>query len=100
MTVRALSGTERRDWLRLSRSENVGPATFRSLLDRYGSATEALAAIPDLAQRGGLGRSPKLYGIEAAERDIAKAEAYGARFIAMVEPEFKETVHPATIAAR
>ena len=88
MNGRVLTDSERRDWLRLSRSENVGPATFRSLLDRYGSATEALAAIPDLARRGGLGRSPKLYGQEAAERDIAKATDYGARFIAMVEPDY------------
>ena len=88
MTARALSDNERRDWLRLSKSENVGAATFRTLLKRYGSASEALRAIPELAKKGGLGRAPKLYGLEAAERDMANAAAIGARFIANVEAEF------------
>lgn len=88
MTARVLSETERRDWLRLSKSENVGTATFRTLLKRYGSAGEALRAIPELAKRGGLGRAPKLYGHDAAERDMANAEAIGARFIASPEAEF------------
>lgn len=36
------------DWLRLIRTENLGPITFYKLLDRYGSAANALAAIPNL----------------------------------------------------
>ena len=48
-----LSRDERRDWLRLIRSENVGPVSFFQLLERYGSATAALAALPELARRGG-----------------------------------------------
>ena len=39
-----LSETERRDWLRLARTENVGPVTFDQLLQRFGTATAALAA--------------------------------------------------------
>ena len=50
---RELTPSERLDWLRLIRSENVGPVTFRHLLRRFGSAGAALAALPDLAQRGG-----------------------------------------------
>ncbi len=88
MTPAPLSDEARRDWLRLSMSENVGPATFRTLLRRFGSATEALRAIPDLARKGGLGRNPRLYGQEQAERDLANAEAIGARFIASCEPDY------------
>ncbi|WP_373504525.1 DNA-processing protein DprA [Aestuariivirga sp.] len=88
MTGRSLSEDERRDWLRLSMSENVGPATFRTLMKRYGSAGEALRAIPELAHQGGLGRSPKLYGTEAAQRDLDRAAALGARFVAMPEPDY------------
>jgi DNA processing protein len=88
MTPGPLSDEARRDWLRLSMSENVGPATFRTLLRRFGSAGEALRAIPDLAKKGGLGRSPRLYGGEQAERDITNANAIGARFIASCEPDY------------
>ncbi len=83
-----LSEEARRDWLRLSMSENVGPATFRTLLRRFGSAGEALRALPELAKKGGLGRSPRLYGSEQAERDLANAKAIGARFIASCEPDY------------
>lgn len=44
---------ERLDWLRLSRTENVGPVTFARLMDLYGTPTEALKNLPDLAKRGG-----------------------------------------------
>ena len=38
--------------LRLIRSENIGPVTYRQLLRRFGSAAAALAALPDLVRRG------------------------------------------------
>ncbi len=41
------------DRLRLIRSPRIGPVTYRQLLERFGSASEALAALPDLAGRGG-----------------------------------------------
>lgn len=88
MTPAPLSEEDRRDWLRLSMSENVGPATFRTLLRRFGSAGEAIRAIPELARKGGLGRTPRLYGREQAERDLANAKAIGARFIASCEPDY------------
>jgi len=50
---RALSAEEKLDWLRLSRTENVGPITFYRLVERYGSVGEALAALPELSKRGG-----------------------------------------------
>ena len=48
-----MTNTELIDWLRLSLSENVGPTTFRQLLSFFGSATEALAHVGELAKRGG-----------------------------------------------
>lgn len=88
MTPAVFSDTERRDWLRLSMSENVGPATFRTLMKRYGSAAEALAAIPELSRKGGMQRTPKLYPREAAERDFERAHEAGARFITSQDPEY------------
>ena len=39
-----LSDRQRLAWLRLIRSENVGPRTFRSLVNRFGGAAAALDA--------------------------------------------------------
>ena len=50
-----LSAAGRLDWLRLIRSENVGPIIFQQLLDQFGTAGAALDALPDLARRGGGG---------------------------------------------
>jgi len=50
---RELSAKDRLDWLRLIRTENVGPVTFRHLLARFGTAGTALEALPELARRGG-----------------------------------------------
>ncbi|MEM7650594.1 MAG: DNA-processing protein DprA [Pseudomonadota bacterium] len=49
----SLNDSEKLNWLRLSRTENVGPITFYRLLEAYGSAAEALEALPELAKRGG-----------------------------------------------
>ena len=38
--------------LRLIRTTNIGPMTFRLLLQRYGSPRAALDAVPELARRG------------------------------------------------
>ena len=70
------------DRLRLIRTAGIGPIAFRQLLLRFGSASEALAAIPDLARRGG-GRSPSLFARDAAEREIAAVEALGARYLSI-----------------
>lgn len=83
-----LSEEERLNWLRLSKSENVGPATFKTLLKRYQSATEALRALPELTRKGGLGRPPRIYPRERAEQDFESATAFGARFITMVDPDY------------
>ena len=68
--------------LRLIRSPSIGPVSFRQLLARFGSAEAALAAVPDLAARGG-GRSPNLISPAVAEREIAQVEALGARYLVL-----------------
>src|SRR5262245_30896869 len=72
VTARArLSDEERLDWLRLIRSENVGPRTFRALLEHFGSARAALDALPDLARRGGAARPTRVCSRAEAERELA-----------------------------
>ena len=64
------------------RSPGIGPVTFRQLLARFGSAGEALAAVPDLARRGG-GATPRLCTRDEAEREIAKVDKLGARYLTL-----------------
>ena len=40
--------------LRLIRTPNIGPMNFSLLLQRYGSATAALRAVPELASVAGV----------------------------------------------
>jgi DNA processing protein len=66
--------------LRLIRSENIGPVTYFQLISRFGSAAAALAAVPDLAARGG-GRAPRLASRASAEREIEQVARLGARYL-------------------
>jgi len=61
---------EKLSWLRLYRSENVGPATFFALMARHRSPEGALAALPDLAKRGGLKRQIKLADLSERNRRL------------------------------
>jgi DNA processing protein len=56
--------------------------TFRQLIARFGTASAALAAVPDLARRGG-GKPPVLRSRDDAEREIARVEKLGARYLAL-----------------
>lgn len=68
------------DLVRLARSRNVGPASFRRLLSRYGTAARALEALPDLAARGGE-RGYRLADEAAALAEVEAAAATGARMV-------------------
>jgi len=85
---RPFSDAERLAWLRLIRSENVGPVTFFRLLERFGTAARALDAIPDLARKGGRARPIRVCPKAAAERELMAAERAGARLLCSPEPDF------------
>ncbi|WP_269713608.1 DNA-processing protein DprA [Caulobacter sp. NIBR2454] len=88
MTAGPLSDRERIAWLRLSRTENVGPVTFEQLVTRFGSASAALAALPDLARRGGRIDPLTIPTQAQAEDEFAAGHKLGARLLAACEPEF------------
>ena len=88
MTGKTLAEKERIDWLRLARTESVGPVTFAHLIMRYGSPTRALEALPGLARRGGSAATPIIPGSSQAEAELAAGAALGARLIAACEPDF------------
>lgn len=92
---RRLTDSQRIDWLRLIRSENVGPRTFRSLVNHFGSAGEALACLPDLARRGGASRPGRLCGEAAARDELAAARRTGVSLLASGETGYPP--HLATI---
>ncbi|MBB5752677.1 DNA-processing protein DprA [Prosthecomicrobium pneumaticum] len=81
-----LGAAQRVAWLRLIRSENVGPATFRDLLNHFGSAAAALDALPRLAQRGG--RPIRIASAADAEREIEALDRLGGRFVGIGEPDY------------
>lgn len=83
-----LSDTEKRDWLRLIRSENVGPVTFHSILRYYGSAAKAVDALPAMAKRTGARRNIKLATKDVAEREWSALLKAGAELIAWGEPSY------------
>lgn len=68
------------DRVRLIRTPGIGPITYRQLLLRFGSAEAALAAIPELARRGG-GKAPAIFSRSAAHRECAEVEKAGARYL-------------------
>ena len=80
-----LSDAQRFDWLRLWRSENIGPRTFWALIHRYGSAGAALATLPRLMPRG---RPAKIAASEDIEREFEAAARCGAVFAAMGEADY------------
>jgi DNA processing protein len=83
-----LSEEQRLDWLCLIRSDNVGPRTFRALVNHYGGARAALAALPDLARRGGASRATRVHSRQDAERELKAAKALGVAFVALGEPDY------------
>jgi DNA processing protein len=88
-TALRLTDRQRLDWLRLARSENVGPRTFRELINLYGSAAAALEALPDLSRRGGA-RSIRIATLAEVEREMARAAALGVRFVALGERDYPD----------
>ncbi len=83
-----LTDEQRFDWLRLVRSENVGPRTFRALITNCGGARAALKALPELARRGGARRTIRVASADEVERELIAALKMGVRFIALGEPEY------------
>jgi DNA processing protein len=83
-----LSDAQRIDWLRLIRSDNVGPRTFRSLVNHFGSARNALERLPELARRGGAARSGRICSEQEALAELAAGKKLGVHLLAPGEPGY------------
>ena len=94
MTPAPLDMSERLDRLRLIRSENVGPITFRQLLIRFGTATRALEAIPSLANKGGRKRRLRIASRAEAQSELDALTRIGGHMVHWGQPDY-----PAALAA-
>jgi DNA processing protein len=70
------------DRIRLIRTVGIGPIAYRQLLLRFGSPAAAIAALPDLARRGG-GKSLSVPSHASAEAEARAVEKAGARFLVL-----------------
>lgn len=95
MTLRSggtmLTPSQRVAWLRLLRTDNVGPVTFRQLLNRFGSAEAAIDALPGLLKR--TGKPLRITTQTQAEDEIAGLGRFGARLVGSGEPAFPELLN-------
>ena len=78
-----LSDAQRLDWLCLIRSENIGPRTFRTLINRFGGAGRALEALPDLARQGG--RTIRIADRSLCERELEALGRMGGALVCLGE---------------
>ena len=76
-----VSDGERLAALRLARSAEIGPITFRNLIMRFGSAREAIKELPSISAHGGRAAQIRLAPEAQIEREYDAARAYGAEMI-------------------
>ena len=98
-----LTDEQKLDWIRLIRSESIGPRTFQTLLNRFGGARAVLEALPDLLRSQN--KTIKICSQADAEREFETARRYGVTYLALGEPEYPRLLRevpapPPLIAAR
>lgn len=72
--------------IRLLRSPNIGPVSYRALLARFGTAQAALEALPDLGSRGKTPYRPA--DSDRIEREIEGVLDAGARYLFHDQPDY------------
>jgi len=82
-----LDAAQRLACLRLIRSDNVGPVTFRELINHFGGAEPALEALPELSRRGGR-QAIRICPAAEAQAELAAADKIGAQPLFTIEPGY------------
>ncbi|WP_420416609.1 DNA-processing protein DprA [Pacificispira sp.] len=83
-----INDEDRVNRLRLIRSENVGPITFRQLMARYDSAERALDALPGLAGRAGRRRRLRIPDLTEIKSEMEALQAFGGRMLHLGDPDY------------
>lgn len=89
-TSKSLSPDERIAWLRLIRSERIGPRTFWNLLQRYHTASKVLDILSFSDRKHG--RERKIPHEDDIKKEISKLSNNNLHLIAACEPEYPETL--------
>lgn len=86
-----LTDEQKLDWLQLIRSTQIGPKIFHKLINRYGGAANAIAALPDfIAQTNN--RKIKLAPRDGVQYEWDQIYKFGAKIIALGEDEYPEAL--------
>ena len=90
LPVAELDDTQRLACLRLIRSENVGPTTFRELINHCGGAQAAIDALPHLSRKAGRGKPVHICPVEKALDELETAARHGAQPVFTIEPVYPQ----------
>ena len=85
-----MDNSELINWIRLARTPNIGPITFKKCIETFGSATKAIDALPELSQKSGRKKELIASRREDAEQEILALEKLNGRFLTWQDPEFPE----------
>lgn len=72
--------------IRLLRSPNIGPVSYAQLLARFGTAAEALEALPELGKKGG--RQYRAAPVDRIEREVDGVRKAGAKYLFHDQPDY------------
>lgn len=76
--------------LRLIRSKGIGPVIYQGLLAKFGSATQALHALPDLQSRRSSRRRYVAASVELIEDEVRQLDKLGAHLIGIDDSNYPE----------
>jgi DNA processing protein len=100
--IREITDQERLKWLRLSRTENIGPKTFHMLMDVCGTVEKAIESVPRMSVKGGRKKPITILPEKDAIKELELTHAFGAKIIAACEPSYPKILrkvadHPPVI---
>ncbi len=90
-----LDDAQKLAWLRLIRSENIGPATFRDLINFCGSASEAIEALPNLLRRSPAAKRTKIMSMDHACDELERLQRLGGSLVCLGEPDYPAALRAA-----
>ena len=85
-----MSEDERLARLRLIRSDSIGAVTFWDLIGRFGSALDAVAALPEWSRKGG--KTRLLIALDEAKREADALRAAGGTLVACGESAYPQAL--------
>ena len=91
-----LSEQQKKEWMQLAFSENVGPITFHSLLSFFGTPKEALAHVDEFARRGGRTREIKIADERYVDEQLRLAEEFDTQIIVSGEKDYPRLLKKTT----